>query len=148
MRGRRHKLNLPDNPAARFIVGGVGLIFAGIGIAVLIFLWSAPFGQFGSPPLFFRVFGSFIALAFVLIGGGQFVMTAFGGGPIGQTQQMVDALRDQGVEVDAAADAPRKAAYACPGCGAPLAAGADVSPHGDVKCSYCGQWFNVHSRQT
>ena len=48
----------------------MGIVPLGIGLTVLGFLWLTPFNEFGSPPLFFRVFGSFIALAFVLTGVG------------------------------------------------------------------------------
>ena len=40
-------------------------MFGFIGVAVLIFLWAPSSDGFGAPPLFFRVFGSFIALAFI-----------------------------------------------------------------------------------
>jgi hypothetical protein len=36
--------------------------------------------------------------------------------------------------------------FACPRCGAALGEGAEVSPHGDVKCAYCQSWFNVHQK--
>ena len=39
---------------AKFVGGAVGLIFAGIGITVLVFMWGMSFGEFGSPSLFFR----------------------------------------------------------------------------------------------
>ena len=45
--------------AGRFIGGVFGLVFLGVGVSVIIFLWSAPFGEFGSPPLFFRVIRQF-----------------------------------------------------------------------------------------
>ncbi|MCA9081995.1 MAG: hypothetical protein KDA58_15645, partial [Planctomycetaceae bacterium] len=48
----------------------IGIVPLGIGITVIVFLWSQPFGEFHSPPLFFRIFGSFVALFFCLIGGG------------------------------------------------------------------------------
>ena len=51
-------------PFARLI----GLFPLGIGLTVLGGLWLAPFGEFHSPPLFFRIFGSIIALAFVTFG--------------------------------------------------------------------------------
>ena len=34
--------------------------------------------------------------------------------------------------------------YACTNCGATLQGEAEVSPSGDVKCSYCERWFNIH----
>ena len=39
-------------------------IFGCIGVTVLVFLWGHP-DKMGDPPLFFRLVGSFIALAFI-----------------------------------------------------------------------------------
>lgn len=125
----------------------------GIGMTVLFFLWSAPFGEFGSPPLFFRIFGSFIALAFVMTGIGIFV----GAGKLGDPRRMAQSLQE--ITKDLAANQPvagsatdesetekkPKVGYDCPNCGAALGKDADVSPSGDVKCGYCERWFNIHS---
>jgi hypothetical protein len=35
--------------------------------------------------------------------------------------------------------------YECDHCGAAIGEGAEVSPHGDIMCSYCNKWFNIHS---
>ena len=48
----------------------IGIVPLGIGLTVIGFLWGAPWDAFDSPPLFFRIFGSFVAMMFVLIGGG------------------------------------------------------------------------------
>ncbi|HVE59795.1 MAG TPA: hypothetical protein VNB22_23485 [Pyrinomonadaceae bacterium] len=40
--------------------------------------------------------------------------------------------------------AERSRNYQCKNCGAALGEKADVSPSGDVKCSYCNKWFNIH----
>jgi DNA-directed RNA polymerase subunit RPC12/RpoP len=143
------KPNLPSFGVsmAKFVTAAIGLIFAGIGVTVLVFLWGAPFGEFGSPPIFFRIFGSFIALSFVIIGGAICVGSVLG------VQAASDILRrmgEQGQSLDQSTDegttvAP--AAYTCPHCGATLGAGTEVSPHGDVKCSYCNSWFNIHSSE-
>lgn len=131
----------------------MAIIPFGIGMTVLIFLWSAPFGEFHSPPLFFRVFGSFIALAFVMTGIGIFV----GAGKIGDPRSMAQRLQEMQKELQGnhppadsatalSADAPAsKVGYDCPNCGASLGKEADVSPSGDVKCGYCERWFNIHS---
>ena len=66
---RRTDYRAPVPPAGKFLGGVFGLIFAGIGLTVIVFLWGALRDGFGSPPLFFRVFGTFIALAFVAFGG-------------------------------------------------------------------------------
>jgi len=129
-------------PLARLM----GIVPLGIGITVLVFLWGTPFDQFGSPPLFFRVFGSFIALAFVLIGGG----IVFGNMTTAHRRvidQLADAARrQQEHDRNEETTSDSRKQYACPRCGAPLSDRADVSPHGDVKCTYCGSWFNVHGK--
>lgn len=131
----------------------MAIIPFGIGMTVLIFFWSAPFGEFHSPPLFFRVFGSFIALAFVMTGIGIFV----GAGKLGNPRSMAQKLQEMQKELSAnqpeagasptqSGDAaPSKVGYDCPNCGAALGKTADVSPGGDVKCGYCERWFNIHA---
>jgi hypothetical protein len=139
---RRYPGMNPNDPIGKFILGGIGLITAGIGISVLVFLWSEPFGDFGSPPLFFRFFGSFIALAFVLLGGASFI-----GAFKVRTWKIPQDISEQD-EYPSESDLPDPSTslhLACPRCGAPLAEDAEVSPHGDVKCTYCQAWFNVHS---
>lgn len=110
-------------------------------MTVLVFLWGAPFGEFGSPPLFFRIFGSFIALAFVAMGGTVCLGSILGKG-LGPGQIPRDAL-------PTADDSPppvSESGYRCPHCGAPLGDGIDISPHGDAKCGYCNCWFNIHGK--
>lgn len=137
--------NLPGLP--RFIGGVFGLVFLGIGLTVIGFLWSAPFGAFHSPPLVFRVFGSFIALAFVAVGGGTAYAAIFGK-PQQRFMQQVMAMRREQMKTgrDAASKPPTQGGYSCDSCGAPLDSSADVSPHGDVKCAHCDRWFNVHAQ--
>ena len=57
-----------SGPAAKFVGAVSGFVFCGVGVTVLVSLWAAPFGAFGSPPLFFRIVASFIAVAFVAVG--------------------------------------------------------------------------------
>lgn len=121
-------------PTPPLFVRLVAGIFGLIGVTVLIFLWSAPFGEFGSPPLFFRLFGSLIACVFVIVG----VSGAFGlGAAMG---------RPRNPPVPGAHPSAQSAlkGYQCTSCGATLGANADVSPSGDVKCQFCGRWFNIH----
>lgn len=123
----------PPNPVGPGRVLGMvmGVVFAGIGLTVIGGLWTD--SAFGGPPLFFKMFGSFIALAFVAFGW-TFFFSALGGNVKG------GALH--GTKGSAAASG--EGGYKCPACGAGLGAGADVSPKGDVKCGYCKQWFNIH----
>ena len=135
---------LPEVPKAARVVGGfMGIIPLGIGLTVLGFLWGTPFNEFGSPPLFFRIFGSFIALAFVGTGVMIIIGAAKGGHAMRSMQRMQRRQRRYGAPPSRSTSATG-AGYRCKHCGAPLAEGADVSPHGDVKCTYCECWFNIH----
>lgn len=121
----------------------VGLFPLAIGLTVLGGLWLAPFGEFGSPPLFFRIFGSIIALAFVTFGG-----VALSGKGLQPTRHVQDVMQQaqreqQGSDPTGTATAGN---YQCPSCAAPLADEADVSPLGDTKCAHCDRWFNIHGR--
>lgn len=118
---------------ARFIGVVIGCVFAGIGLTVLVFLWSQSYGGFHSPPLFFRLFGSMIAIPFVLIGGFTAFrsLTATSGGSTKLKSSRKAAVKGGGT-------------YTCPHCNAPIGDDSEISPHGDVKCSYCKNWFNVH----
>lgn len=142
MTNRRMESRNQPPPAARIVGGVFGLVFLGIGLTVIGGLWLAPFGEFGSPPIFFRIFGSLIAVAFVAMGGTVAVGSILGRG-VGASLEVDDSAgrRDP---AETAAQGSNKG-YVCPGCGAPLADRSEVSPHGDVKCPYCSRWFNVHS---
>ncbi len=127
----------------RFIGGLFGFVFLGIGLTVLGNLWLTSFGGFGSPPLIFRLFGSFIAIAFVGIGGAMAFGAIMGKQLVQQHLDAVEAEDGQIDDTDGARSGERRH-YACRHCGAPLDDEADVSPHGDVKCTYCNTWFNIH----
>ena len=132
----------------RFIGAVFGFVFFGIGVSVIGFLWSAPFGEFGSPPVFFRIFGSFIALAFVAMGGGTAYAAITGkanpaaGSGYRHTSRIIDLRNSR----DESPEPPSRDGYSCNSCGAPLDSNADVSPHGDVKCGHCDRWLNIHGR--
>jgi hypothetical protein len=120
--------------AGRVMGTVVGLAFAGIGLTVLVFMWAAPFDEFGSPPLFFRIFASFIAVMFVAVGGI---------GARASLRYRAPSLPQAGAAAPSSATKP-VAGYVCPHCGAPLGDRVEVSPSGDVKCGFCGRWFNIH----
>lgn len=133
----------------------IGIVPLGIGLTVLTFAWSNSFdGGMGGIPIFFRIFVSFIALFFIIMGAGL----VFGGGGLMPPQHLVDKVLDMQQQMEAGMrargmtppgdkpPAPRMTSdgYICPSCNAPIGTKADVSPHGDVKCTHCGRWFNVH----
>jgi hypothetical protein len=118
--------------ATRIVFGTFGFVFGGIGVAVLIFMWTAD--GWDAPPLFFRVVASFIALAFVAMGGTMFFTSLRG-------RTMLARISSRPADQGTAAPA---AGYTCPHCGATLGKDADVSPLGDVKCPFCARWFNIH----
>lgn len=121
----------------------IGASFGGIGLAVLAFLWGSSWNDFHSPPLFFRVFGSFVAIPIVVLG----ATAVFGKAP--NPAERVAALRDQLKESglldnNSRPTPPQPGKLKCPNCGSSPAQ-AEVSPHGDVKCDHCSRWYNVHT---
>jgi hypothetical protein len=145
MMRRRDFLNRTGSQTKSALFVGLvfGLVFLGIGVTVIVFMWTAE--GFGAPPLFFRVFATFIALAFIAMGGA----TAYSAGRVlaGKDDPSLVAGRPERLPYDSqdgSAERGSQVKYTCPACGAPLASGMDVSPHGDVKCTHCGGWFNVH----
>ncbi len=129
---QQEELHQSITKGARLVGTVFGCVFVGIGVSVLGFLWSQPFGGFGSPPLFFRIFGSFIAIPFVAIGGFIAYSSITGIGMRKWKSNSSSSVNEkQGV-------------YSCPNCNAPLSGSLDVSPHGDVKCGHCHGWFNIH----
>ena len=145
MMHRRDFLNRAGSQTKSALFVGLvfGLVFLGIGVTVIVFMWTAE--GFGAPPLVFRVFATFIAIAFIAMGGA----TAYSAGRVlaGKDDPGLVAGRPEQLRYDSqsgSTDRSSQMKYTCPACGAPLASGADVSPHGDVKCTHCGGWFNVH----
>jgi hypothetical protein len=108
-------------------------MFGFIGLTLLIALWTG-MGDFGSPPLFFKVFASFIALAFMIMGFGV---------PLAALSHRTSD--DSGTNLTSVAnpDAQPPVGYKCPHCGAGIEK-QEVSPSGDVKCGYCQKWYNIH----
>ena len=129
--------------ASRIVFGVFGFAFAGIGITLLGFLWLTPFDAFGSPPLFFRIFGSLIAICFVAVGGST-LFAAVTGQPVSGRSIPFKTIQNKEIETRPIEPSLSALNYACSNCGAQLAAKSDVSPLGDVKCSFCHQWFNIH----
>jgi hypothetical protein len=137
-------------PAARFLGGVFGLIFFAVGLTVIGFMWLSDDG-FGSPPLFFKIFATFIALGFVAMGGTLATSAFLGGGPLGGHAELFGEAMRQAQQPNTLTSStttklPATAGYACPHCGGALGANADVSPMGDAKCAFCGRWFNVYGR--
>jgi len=119
-------------------MGVFGLVFAGVGVCVLVLMWG---GEADFVPVAARIFGSLIAVAFLAFGGTMAFTALRGEGSMGS----VDVPDVDPRFVPPSQPGPATpAGYVCPRCGAALGAKADVSPMGDVKCPFCGQWFNVH----
>jgi hypothetical protein len=137
---------LPPVPAAARFVGAVaGIAFFGIGLTVIGFLWFGDDG-FGSPPVFFKLFGSFIAMVFVAVGGTMAVSAIAGGALLkGHRHNTLMPLDTASPRASTSSPLPN-VGYTCPNCAAALGEGADVSPLGDVKCPFCGRWFNIHGK--
>lgn len=138
MRETRPQTIQPAVRAGRFLFGTFGFVFGGIGLSVIIFMASMNAHEFGTPPMFFRVFASLIGLGFVAFGGTMLYSAIRGGAAI---EEKLASLPD--APDDAKSTTPN-VGYTCPSCGASLGEKADVSPMGDVKCTHCGRWFNVH----
>jgi hypothetical protein len=110
----------------------VSVIFGVIGLTIFE-MWNALFNKFGSPPLFFRVFASLIGLAFIAFGFG--VTFSKSGNHKGATfTKLSQTLRQTG--------GSKK--YKYPHCSGDIE-NQEVSPSGDVKCEYCGKWYDVHT---
>ena len=107
-------------------------MFGFIGLTVFCFLWFGT--ERDNPPLIFKLFGSFIALAFMAMGFGV-PLTAL------KARSLINSRID--TNLPATEDAPPAKGYKCPNCGAGLGT-QEVSPSGDVKCIYCQKWWNIH----
>lgn len=112
-------------------------VFGFIGLTLLVVMWGGTLDGFGGPPVFFKIFVSFIAAAFMIMGFGVplsalFASRAAGGAP------------EDPASPGATPPPPKPSAgYQCPHCGAGLEK-QEVSPGGDVKCAYCHKWYNIH----
>lgn len=124
-------MNAPKPPVPRppiFMLIFMSM-FGFIGLTVLIFVWA---GDRDFPPLIFRVFASFIAIAFMAMGFGV---------PIAAIK--ASKFFNESPQVVADSNAPPVKGYQCPHCGAGLGT-QEASPSGDVKCTYCQKWWNIH----
>ncbi len=124
-------------------------IFGAIGLVIIVALWTAE--GFGAPPLLFKVVGSLIASVFVLVGvagalGLQPKAPAADPSTLSSALGAASSTAARPAAATPTAGTPRSPSQlACTNCGAALGEGADVSPSGDVKCTYCQRWFNVHA---
>ena len=134
------RLPLPQVPGpGRVLIGVFGLVFAGAGVCMLALIWGE---ESNFVPVPARLFGSLICVAFVAFGG-TMAFTALRGGSFGAVN--LPTLGDMGA-TNSPTPTTTPAGYICPHCGAALGAKTDVSPMGDTKCPFCGQWFNVHGK--
>lgn len=122
-----------------------GIAPFGIGLTTLGFLWLSPWNEFGSPPLFFRIFGSFVAFPFVVIGGG--ILFGNHTSLIERMKTLKREMEESGLATPTSSSSsspPVLGKLKCPNCGSSPGA-SEVSPHGDVKCEHCSRWYNVHT---
>lgn len=135
------EFDAPGGNAARVFFSVFIGIFGVIGILVLVFLWGS--SGFGAPPLFFKLFGSCIAVAFI-------AFSAFGIYNAWTAKARLSRFVRHTHRFGAATPVddpsePRSNAedWSCPNCGAGLASDTEISPSGDVKCPFCDQWFST-----
>ncbi len=127
----------PDLPQRIFAAIFIG-VFGCIGITILIFMWGGFEDGFGEPPLFFRIFASFIAIAFIA-SSAMGIRSALRGKPL----RPGGMRRRSGRKSFEPAQRVEGDDYSCPNCGSGLETDIEISPSGDVKCPYCKTWFNV-----
>lgn len=128
----------PQKTLVNILGRAIPCIFGLIGLTVCIFLWAAPFGEWNSPPLFFRVFGTFIGAIFMLFGFGTAIA---GPSLLAGVKSLATHHRSRARR---SIRTNSQDSYDCPNCGSGLQSDADVSPRGDVKCAFCDRWFNIH----
>jgi hypothetical protein len=135
---RMPQIRPPQVPAAsRVLIGVFGCVFGGAGLCMLALIWG---GESDFVPVPARLFGSLICVAFLAFGGFMVFGAIAGGKAISPSIDLPDA------PAGAPSTSANPAGYHCPHCAAALGEKADVSPMGDVKCAFCGRWFNVHGK--
>lgn len=130
----------------RIVAGVFGLTFGGMGLTVLALLWGTGFDSFHSPPLIFRIFGSFIAIPFVALGFAA-LYGAFTGKSLQSRPNVTRTYSEfENFETPASgtsSSVPPVVRQQCPNCAAPRGE-AEISPSGDVKCEHCDAWYNIY----
>lgn len=112
------------------------LVFVGIGVSVIVRVWTD-----SNTPLFARLVATFIGTMFV-VGPGSAILRQ-----LARLRQAAhgtsEAWESSGSpEADAAPRRKISRSLECPRCAAGLGPEYEVSPTGDVHCSYCKCWFN------
>lgn len=125
---------------AEMVIFAFFAVFGFIGLALLRFFWTQS-DPFGGPPPLFRMVGSLIATAFVVLGFGMPLAALWRRPP-----SDAPSTKPPGTPgTPGSTEAPGPASgYECPNCGASLGANQEVSPSGDAKCRYCNRWWNIH----
>ena len=103
-------------------------------VAMMSMLWADD--GWGAPPLAMKLAGTAICAA-VGCAGLLMAFKALTGEAPQIKQTALDSQRELSTRQSNELD------YACDNCGASISADADISPSGDVKCTYCNSWFNV-----
>jgi hypothetical protein len=136
----------PVFTGAHVIAGAFGLVFASMGGTLAYAVWFTD--HFDDAPFFIKVPFTAVGLFFFTIGALMLINALRGGGIFGAAESITDQAIDQ--LKARAAQSPEgvrfaPGSYVCPHCGGKLTR-AEVSPLGDVKCEFCGAWFNIHKQ--
>ena len=115
----------------------MSLVPIGVGLTVLGFLWLSS-DQFGGPPLFFKIFGSFVALGFVGFGAIPLIGAIYG-------RSAAAGLKEKISSDQPGQPAGPAKTFVCPHCSAPIADLAEISSTGDVRCAFCHGLFNTRA---
>ncbi|WP_437188138.1 hypothetical protein SH668x_001568 [Planctomicrobium sp. SH668] len=103
----------------------------GLSTTLIVFIWS---GVFGPVHVFFKIVGTWIGICAISVTVGMIAnsMRIVSQSPASSQPAMPHGGQSQ---------SPR---YHCEHCSAKLDKESTVSPLGDIQCTYCGKWFNIH----
>ena len=108
---------------------------------MLYSLWFRASDGFGGLPLFLRLMGSLIAVAFIVVGATVIWLVTL------IMREPESLARPAKLAGEAAkGHLPYSLAHDCPRGGAPSPGSTDVMENGDIKCHHCGSWFNVRGK--
>jgi hypothetical protein len=129
----------------RTIFGFMGLFPICIGLVFLCIIWVLPLSDFGPLGTLFKVFASLVAFGFLGVGSILALVALFARPATPNAPPLAQEYKPPTIDEEPPTPAvPVSPNYTCPQCGAVLSR-AEVSPLGDVKCNFCGSWFNIYN---